>query len=139
EAGLRERPGAARAVRVASGLETFLHDAWRKAPDDATLLRLLCRTGDSAALKQLTARCLDDSLLLKERADLLAVLGEVGSGDASAPLLSLVGRGEPQAVQLAALSAWQRLGTDAQAAELIAAYPGLAAAVKARARAVLLS
>src|SRR5690606_22545180 len=41
EAGLRERPGAARAVRVASGLETFLHDAWRKAPDDATLLRLL--------------------------------------------------------------------------------------------------
>src|SRR5262249_24079285 len=46
---------------------------------------------------------------------------------------------ESEAIRLAALGAWGRVGSEEQAAELLAAYPRLPAAVRARARSVLLS
>ena len=74
-----------------------------------------------------------------DRAELLALLGEVGLASSAPTVLSLVGENEPTAVQLAALMAWQRLGRDEQAETLIATYPRLAAGVKAGSRTVLLS
>src|SRR5262249_12555885 len=74
-----------------------------------------------------------------ERAKLIALLGEVGPVSAAASVLSLIGGKEPAAVQLAALTAWQRLGRDDQAAALIATYSRLAPNVQARLRTILLS
>jgi putative heme-binding domain-containing protein len=58
--------------------------------------------------------------------------------DQAGAILALVSDREPVRVQLAALAAWQRLGTEAQASELVNAYPRLGEPVRARARSALL-
>jgi putative heme-binding domain-containing protein len=119
-------------------LATFLQTRWQLDRDNAALLRLACRTGDPAAVGWLEARCRDRSLPAADRVSLMAVLGDVAPERAAPMLTALVGGGEPDAVPVAALAAWQRVGSDAQAAELLAAYPRVSPAVKAKLRAVLL-
>jgi putative membrane-bound dehydrogenase-like protein len=138
EDGLCERPANDSEVRVAPELAAFLSNLPGNRPSTA-LLRVLCRLHDAAALRQLTDQCLQSKLPVVDRVKLLSLLGEVGPANAATPVLSLIGGKEAPAVQLAALSAWQRLGSDDQAARLIAIYSRLRPEVKARARAVLLS
>jgi putative membrane-bound dehydrogenase-like protein len=138
ELGLQERPGTTRAVRLAAGLGQTLGDWWRATPDDATFLRILARAGNPPALDRATSLSLDAAVPVATRTSLLAVLGEVGTPERAGQFLGLVGGREPAGVQLAALAAWQRLGTDEQAAAVLNAYPRLAEPVRARARSVLL-
>jgi len=138
EEGLCERPTNGSAFRVGRELREFLRGLRRDTNDRTALLRVLCRLRDPAALRQLGERCAERERPAVDRAPLLGLLGEVGSASSAATVLSLVGGNEPTVVQLAALTAWQRLGRDEQAETLIATYPRLAAVVKARSRAVLL-
>jgi putative membrane-bound dehydrogenase-like protein len=138
ERGLQERPGPTRSVHLASGLGQALADWWRAAPDDAMLVRILARAGDPHALDRALALCRDGAVPAEARAALLAVVGEVGTPDQAGSVLALVGGREPVPVQLAALAAWQRLGTDDQAATLMGTYLRLAGPVRARARSALL-
>jgi putative heme-binding domain-containing protein len=138
EQGLQERAGAPRTAKLASGLHTALLAWWQEAPDDVTLLRLLARAGHPAARERATALSLNTAEPVEARTALLEVLGEVGASERAGDILALVGGREPEPVQLAALAAWQRLGTDTQATALLSAYARLPERVRARARSVLL-
>jgi putative membrane-bound dehydrogenase-like protein len=138
EAGLCERPGG-RPVGIAAELEQFLRKRWQANDQSTALLRTLCRLQDPVASRRLLDQCSDRSRPVSERASWLALLGEVGQASAAGRVMALFGGNEPVAVQLAALSAWQRLGSDDEATTLIETYPRLPPAIKARARTVLLS
>jgi putative membrane-bound dehydrogenase-like protein len=138
ELGLQERSGATRSVRFAAGLEQALAGWWRATTDDVTLLRVLARTGNLQALDRITSLSLNPAVPVETRTALLAVLGEVGTSDRAGGILALIGGREPVPVQLAALAAWQRLGTDEQAETLANLYPHLAAPLRARVRSALL-
>src|SRR5262249_40899716 len=66
-------------------------------------------------------------------------LGDVGRPDCVPVLLGLLGRGEPDPVQRAALGAVQRFDQEGIAAVLLRHYPKLAPPLRARATEVLLS
>ncbi|HEY1376038.1 MAG TPA: PVC-type heme-binding CxxCH protein [Gemmataceae bacterium] len=136
EHGLQDRGG--RTVRLAADLAAVLGDWWRDHPGDAAIPRILARAGDTAAIERVTTLALDSAAPAEARTAALAVLGEVGAAATARRLLALVAGHEPDTIRLAALTAWQRLGTDDQAAGLIAIYPRLPAAVRSRARAALL-
>ncbi len=136
EQGVQERAGTARTL--ATGMAELLADWWRAAPADVTLLRLLIRAGHPAATDRAVDLCRDAAVPASTRAALLAVFGECGASDRSALILALVNEQEPEPVQLAALAAWQRLGSDAQAAALLETYPRLSAPLRARVRSALL-
>lgn len=135
ELGLKERGS----VAVAAELASYLRELAAKSPGDPLLLRLLARLGDAAARNRLLARCLDRTAPAIVRTELLAAVGEVGTKADAAKLLPLISASEPEAVQFAALAAWQRLGADGPADSLLAAYPSRSPVVKARLRSVLLS
>jgi putative membrane-bound dehydrogenase-like protein len=138
EQGLQERAGTTRSVKLAAGLADALRGWWQAAPEDVTLLRILARTGHMAAVERAVILSRDATVAAETRAAVLAVLGEVGMSDQAGAILALVSDREPVRVQLAALAAWQRLGNEAQASELVNAYPRLKEPVRARARSALL-
>jgi putative heme-binding domain-containing protein len=139
EDGLCERPTNGSELKVATELADYLRTLRPDNDNRAAWLRVLCRLRDPAALRRLVEQCLDLKRPAAGRAQLLVLLGEVGPTSAAESVLALVNGEEPAAVQLAALTAWQRLGRDDQAATLVSTYPRLAPAVKARSRSVLLS
>jgi putative membrane-bound dehydrogenase-like protein len=120
-------------------LRSALRDWGRATPDDVTLLRLLCRAGDEAALSRAVARAADPALPVGQRVPLLEVIGEVGTPAAQKQLVALIGGTSPLDVQLAALAALRRVADDRVAADLLALYPRLPETVRSRTRTLLLS
>lgn len=137
EDGLCERPTGA--PQIATELADYLRGLRSDTSDSIALLRVLCRLRDPSALRRLADVCLSRKTSTADRVKLMALLGEVGPPSAAASVLSLIGGTEPSSVQIAALSAWQRLETNEQAGALVTTYARLAPTVTARSRTVLLS
>jgi putative membrane-bound dehydrogenase-like protein len=133
--GLQERHGTTTPSPV---LVDTLAAWWHAAPDDAHLVASLARLGRTDALDHAAILAADRSVPPETRTALLAVLGESHSASHAPAVFALVTAKEPPPVQLAALVAWQRLGTDEHAAALVAAYPKVAEPIRSRARAALL-
>jgi putative heme-binding domain-containing protein len=134
--GLRER--ATRGEASDELLEALRRDA-QSHPDDPTLTRLLARLGDATALDRLRARTRDQRLPTEARAAAVAAFAELAPPGSGGEFLALVTPTGPDPIRIAALAGWARVGTDTEAAKLVAAYPHLSPAVQARARSVLLS
>lgn len=146
--GLRERTGRR---PVTAGFARWL-ERYDRTDSDPALVRLLAREGIGDAADRVRAVAWDRKRPVTERVAALAVLGD-GPGPApemalltprSKPsraltdFLPLVVGDEPEAVRRAALAAWARTGTAAEAGDLIAAYPRLPAALRGAARSALL-
>jgi putative membrane-bound dehydrogenase-like protein len=132
-------PRAAREERLPPALAKQLDALWRNDTTDVTLIRLCARLGRPAAQDRAVALATDPAAPPEARRTLLQALGEVGRPGCVAPILTLVGGGEPEVVQLAALDALQRFDQEDVAAALLRHYPKLSPGLRARACEVLLS
>ena len=135
--GLQERPGNVAEGPYPEALRKLLGDWWQASPADPTLLRLLLRSGDPAARAKALVIVRDRKAPAETRLALLPVLAETGPPAMADLLLGMIGGGDPEAIQLAALAALQRFDGDPVASALLAKYPKLPARLKARTRTVL--
>jgi putative heme-binding domain-containing protein len=131
--GLRERPAGAKAT---ADLVALLRDCFAADRDEPALTRVLARLDVPVARNRLRQVASDHKQSVSARTAAIATLGEVGARGAD--FLALALHDDADAVRLAALAAWARTGTEAEARELNAAYPRLPAAVQAGARSQLL-
>src|SRR5262249_10643812 len=136
ELGLRDRPGIA--MRAPAILEALRAQAL-SSPDHSTLSRLMARLGDAAARGRLLVSAKDSRRPPAARVAAIEALGDLPATAPASDLLARATGDEREAVRIAALAAWARYGTEAQAGELVAAYPRLPTSVKARGRSVLFS
>jgi putative membrane-bound dehydrogenase-like protein len=136
ELGFRERPSG---DKLHDGLAQLIHEYSGRSPDDLALTRLAARCGDSAATERLRSWARDPAREVNARAAAVAALAEVPAGDSGKDCLALVMADGSEVVRLAALAAWARTGSEAEAGKLIAVYPQLPAAVRARLRSSLVS
>jgi putative heme-binding domain-containing protein len=136
ELGIRERPSTA---NVDDTLARLIREYSKLAPDELPLTRLAARCGDPAARDRLRTWARDPARAVNDRVAAIAALAEVPARDAGIECLGLVLADGPEAVRLAALAAWSRTGTTAEAGTLIADYPQLPAAIRARLRSSLMS
>jgi putative membrane-bound dehydrogenase-like protein len=136
EQGLHERPATAKASEA---LVRTVRDLAAKSPSDSTLLRLLARFGDEEACQRLLEIARDAKQPMDARVSALGAFAEVAPTGASRQLRDFIASGEPDAVRIAALAGWARIGADSEAAELIAQYQRFPSAVRGRLRSILLS
>jgi putative membrane-bound dehydrogenase-like protein len=133
--GLQERRGSRPAMPV---LEDVLAGLWRDSPDDPQLVAVLARLGNGPALDRAVALVRDSRVSQEARTGLLRTLADIGAKTGADVAFEVIAGREPATVQLAALAAWQRLGSDEQAVTLVAAYPKLPEPIRARARIIML-
>ena len=108
-------------------------------PEDWALTRLSARGGDAAAQDRLLEGAYDRKRPTEARVTAIATLADVASGSAGRRLFELAVRDDDAVVRSAALSGWARLGSDAEAAELVALYTRLPPTLQSRLRSTLLS
>jgi putative membrane-bound dehydrogenase-like protein len=131
-------PRGAREERLPPALAKQLDSLWKDDTTDVTLIRLCARLGRSAAHDRAVALAADPGAPAEARLALVQALGEVGRPGCVAPLLALVGGGEPEALQLAALDALQHFDQADVAAALLRRYPKMTPRLRARTCEVLL-
>jgi putative membrane-bound dehydrogenase-like protein len=106
---------------------------------DPPLVRLLVRIGHRPSQDKALALARDSRTPGEKRLAMLGILGEVGSAECVEALLGLVGGGEPEAIQSAALEALRRFDAAAIGDTLLRVYPRLTPRLRSRAREVLLA
>jgi putative membrane-bound dehydrogenase-like protein len=111
----------------------------REKDASPSLVRLALRLGLGAAHPLAAARAADGRLPAEERAAFVRALGELNKPESLAPLLKLLAGEEPAAVRGAALLALQRYEAPAVGAAVVRQYPKLPAALRDKARDVLVS
>lgn len=138
EQGLRDRPAESRLV-VPGELDRLLTPWWREKTTDADLIHLMMRLGRVEAHRRARELVVDAGVPLALRLRMLQALGELGRQECAADLLRLVGSGESEAVQVAAMDALGRFEDLGLARALLERYGRLSARGRATARRVLLS
>jgi putative membrane-bound dehydrogenase-like protein len=131
-------PRLAREEKLPPALAKQLDALWADDTTDVTLIRLCARLGRPAAHDRAVALAADPKAPQATRLALLQALGEVGNPGCVAPLLKVVGGGEPEAVQAAALGALQRFEQEEIAGGLLRHYAKMSPRLRARASEVLL-
>ncbi len=133
--GTRGRP----ARPVGPALKNAL-DSWSAARrDDATLLRLAARFGDTTARAKARELLADPSTSVETRKVLIDLAEELGDPAFAPALQAIACEGANGPLTLAALGALARFDDPAIAPALIASYPKRPAAWRSRARDVLLA
>jgi putative membrane-bound dehydrogenase-like protein len=132
-------PHTAHEEALPPALSRQLDAAWADDTTDVTLIRLCSRLGRPGAHERAVALATDPKAAPATRLALLEALGDVGKPACVAPLLKLVGGGEPEVIQLAALGTLQRFDRDEVAAALLRHYPKLTPRLRARTSEALLS
>ncbi len=133
-----KEPRATREEVLPPALAKQLDALWTEDTTDATLIRLSARLGRAVAHDRAVTLAVDPKSPLALRQALLQALAEVGKPSCVAPLLKLIGKGEPEAVQLAALETLQRFEGDEIAAALLRHYPKMSSKLRARTSEILL-
>jgi putative membrane-bound dehydrogenase-like protein len=132
-------PRAAPEEKLPPALARQLDAAWADDTTDVTLIRLGLRLGRPGAHERALALASDPKAAPATRLALLDALGDAGKPDCVAPLLKLVGSGEPESIQLAALSTLQRFDREEVTSALLRHYPKMPPPLRARTSEVLLS
>jgi putative membrane-bound dehydrogenase-like protein len=137
EQGMPQRPAAAR-NRLGTPLLAFLEDLGLRIRADPTLLRVLVRAGDGAAVRRAVTVVADSGASVEQRAALLDVLSISGASDVAAVLPKLLAGGEADAVKAAALQTIAQIGSPDTPGHVLSAYPAFSPRLKAAARSALL-
>jgi putative heme-binding domain-containing protein len=103
------------------------------------LLRLAVRLGEKEAYAHLLKRIADTKIAEKERTPLVELLGQVGKSDNVTLLLDLLVAAKTDGLRGAVLSALQPFPDDRIAERVLALYPRLPSALRARAQGLLAS
>jgi putative membrane-bound dehydrogenase-like protein len=125
-------------VDIPAELNGELTRLWSSSTPDQALIHVLVRLGRPAAQERVVALAIDPHVRAEVRVDMLELLGQAGSPACVGPLLKLLGDGQPEAVQLAALAALQRFDRDEIAETLLARYPAFPGRLRSRSAEVLL-
>jgi putative heme-binding domain-containing protein len=120
-------------------LSELVADALGEEPVAPAALRLALRLQIADVLPKALSVIGDRRAAEADRIGLLEALGSARRPDCVDKLLPLISGEEPPAVRIAALSALQPYESSSIAEELLARYPRLAPAVRARVRALLVS
>jgi len=133
------QPRASRDEKLPPALAKQLDALWTDDTTDLTLIRLCARLNRAAAHDRAVALATDPKAPTATRLALLQALGDLGKPACVPVLLNLVGDGEPEAVQVAALEALQHFDREEIAAALLRHYPKMPSRLRARTSEVLLS
>jgi putative heme-binding domain-containing protein len=129
-------------LNAGNGLTTALvqpiNALWRENCEDKVLIRVLARLGHESARKRALALAASKGAAPELRVAMLEVLGQLSELTSANVLLACINPAEPEAVQIAALSALQSI-PQAEVQGLLADYPSLSPSVRGKAREVLLS
>ncbi|HZV05871.1 MAG TPA: c-type cytochrome, partial [Gemmataceae bacterium] len=112
---------------------------WREKPDSPVPLRLAVRLSEPEAYAQLLKRIADSKVSERERTPLVELLGQVGKSDCVPLLLDLLASAKSDALRGAVLSALQPFPDERIAERVLALYPRLSSALRARAQGLLAS
>jgi putative membrane-bound dehydrogenase-like protein len=126
-------PRGAGRERLPPALENQLDALWRNDTTEVPLIRLCARLARPAAQDRAVALAADSRAPAAARLAMVQALGDVGRPGCVAALLALLGRGEPEALQLAALDALERFDQDDIAASVLRHYARLSPRVRSRA------
>jgi len=133
------QPRASRDEKLPPALAKQLDALWTDDTTDLTLIRLCARLNRAAAHDRAVALATDPKAPTATRLALLQALGDLGKPACVPVLLNLVGDGEPEAVQVAALEALQHFDREEIAAALLRHYSKMPSRLRARTSEVLLS
>ncbi|HTU90483.1 MAG TPA: PVC-type heme-binding CxxCH protein [Gemmataceae bacterium] len=112
---------------------------WRRSPDAPVLLRLAVRLGETEAYAHLLKRIADAKVPERDRAPLVELLGQVGKAESVPLLLDLFAAAKTDALRGAVFSALQPFPDTRIAERVLALYPRLSSALRARAQGLLAS
>jgi putative membrane-bound dehydrogenase-like protein len=155
-AGLLEKaPGAEERQLLLAGMDTALEGRllaeappvfskeivrlWRRSPNSPVLLRLAVRLGETEAYSHLLKRIVDSKVSEKERAPLVELLNQVGKPENVPLLLDLLVAAKTDVLRGAVLSALQPFPDERIAERVLALYPRLSSALRARTQGLLAS
>ena len=135
ELGLRDRP-----TRLAgdADLAELIREYGKDEPDEPALTRLSARCGDGAAHDRLMAWAYDRKRPPEARVTAIATIADVAANASSSRLLQIAVREDVDAVRLAALAGWARLGNDADAVQLVSGYAKWPTTLQSHLRSTLL-
>ena len=138
EKGLREELKE-RQIAVLNQFPIALQQQLTNAIDaDSTALRILAKLHYELAWKKVLQLAADGKVAPATRIAMLELIGEIADPSGTAILQNAASLNQPEAVQLAALNALQQIPT-ADIREIVAGYAQMSAAVRGKARDVLLS
>ncbi|HLW65386.1 MAG TPA: c-type cytochrome, partial [Gemmataceae bacterium] len=120
-------------------LQQWLADSWHDDCVDPTIIRLLCRVGESKAQARAVQLAATTNEPLERRTAMISILGEVGNESCVAPLLRLLTAAKPESLQLSVVSALARFDRPEIAATLLKICPSSTGQLRSRIVAILLS
>jgi putative membrane-bound dehydrogenase-like protein len=132
-------PRTAREEKLPPALAEQLDALWKDDTTDLPLIRLCARLGRQAAHDRAVALATNAKVPQETRLAMVQALAEVGTPCCVVPLLKLIGGGEPEALQLAAVGTLQRFDRDEIAAALLRHYPEMSSRLRSRTTEILLS
>jgi putative membrane-bound dehydrogenase-like protein len=128
------RPGKAPAA-----LADQVAALWQQRPDNATVLRVALRLGNTAAYQHALKRTADPKTQESERLRLVEVLGQIGRPDCVATLLDLLREAKTEPLRRALLAALQPFTEPQIAATVLELYPKLSRDLRQRVHGLLCS
>jgi putative membrane-bound dehydrogenase-like protein len=131
--------GRKRAWRVTSELKSLLGELWKTDRKSVPYLRCLSHLDEQAAQHQAFQVAVDRHADIATRQIMLQIVGESGQLRFLSGLLSLIGPGQPELIQVAALDAVERYDQPEIGSTLIHAYSLMSDRLRSRSRQVLLS
>jgi putative heme-binding domain-containing protein len=120
-------------------LKDFLTAAWREKADDAQRIRLALQAGNAAAYQHLLALLAGHRSSRDARRAQLAVLEELGTEDCVPVVLKLLDEKQTDELRAAALNVLARFATREIIEKVLALYPTMSPALRAKARDLLFS
>jgi putative heme-binding domain-containing protein len=124
---------------IPSALERQLRALWSNQEPSLALIRLGLRLHLAQADPRALELAADSKISASDRVALIEVLGQIGTAGCVPTLLKLLAGSEPAAIRMAALSALQAFTDDHIADVVLAAYPKMPSALRARAQTLLCS
>jgi putative membrane-bound dehydrogenase-like protein len=136
-----ERPAATRQKYepLSPSLKSYIDERWQKQPSEQLWLELALRSESQEARKYLGKQLGKDELPEAQRVNFLKLLGEFGNSEQAASAIKLVSADQSAPVQAAAIEVVTKLAPTELPGALLKIYSELAAELKGKARAALLS
>lgn len=141
EQGLREQTNTTPITtfeNLPQPLQTQLIAVWNPETKDTTMIRLMAHLGSKPARDQALVLAHDKSSPVPLRTAMVQLLGALGEPALSNHFLSLIGTGEADALQSAALDAIQQL-PNANVRPIFAGYAKMSAGLRQKARELFFS
>jgi putative membrane-bound dehydrogenase-like protein len=124
---------------IPGALENQLCTLWNNHEPSLALVRLGLRLNHAEAYPRALQLAADSRIPTSDRTALIEVLGQIGNAACVPTLLKLLAGSEPAGVRMATLSALQTFADERIADAVLAGYPKMPSALRARAQTLLCS